>query len=136
MDEGMKDNNDFVKWLRDAARIELQRKQNQPESIDAEMRELNRQRLRQGHSDWDEATLTEIAEEMARVYRRLLEVCRERLRQARPDLDEVGVQMHVMLIAYPSTQLVERELLRRMHLAPEERVQQVAVMMADNVLVT
>jgi len=114
----------------------LENGKNQPESVGAEMRELSRKRLRQGHPDWDDASVTEIAEEMAGVYRRLREVCRGRLRQARPDLDDVGVQMHMMLIAHPPIQLVESELLRRMHLAPEERVQQVAVMMADKVLAT
>jgi hypothetical protein len=73
---------------------------------------------------------------MADVYRRLPEVCRGRLRRARPDLDEVGVQMHMMLIARPPIQLVESELFRRMYLPPEERVQHVVVMMADKVFAT
>jgi len=50
--------------------------ENQPESVGAEMRKLSRKGLRQGHPDWDDASVTEIAEEMAVVYRRLREVCR------------------------------------------------------------
>lgn len=134
MDEGMKDSSDFLKWLRDAALRELQRQQNQPESIGTEIKELSQKRLRQGHPDWDDASVREIAEEMACVYQRLREVCRGRLQQARPDLDDVGVQMRMMLISHPPIQLVESELLRRMHLAQQDRVQQVAVIMADKVL--
>jgi len=136
MDEGMTDSSDFLEWLRDAALRELQRQQNQPESVGAEMRELSRKRLRQGHPDWDDASVTEIAEEMAGVYRRLREVCRGRLRQARTRLRRCrSTDAHDSDCSSPNP-IVESELLRRMHLAPEERVQQVAVMMADKVLAT
>ena len=136
MDEGMESSNDFLEWLRESARRELQRRQDHPESDEAQMRDMIRRQLRHEHPDWDESALAEIEEDMAGVYRLLPEVCRERLRQARPNLDEVELQMVIMLNARPPNRLVERELLRRMHLASGERVQQVAVMMADKVLGT
>ena len=87
--------------LRAAALRELQRQQDQPEADDAMIRDLSRRQLRQGHPDWDEAVLAEIAEDMAGVYQVLLEVCRSRLRQARPHFDAVEVQMTMMEIAHP-----------------------------------
>jgi hypothetical protein len=41
--------------------------------------------------------------------------------------------MGMMWIAHPPIQLVEEALLQRIHLAREEQVQQVAVIMADKV---
>lgn len=112
--------------LRDAARRELHRKPQYPES--------DFTRVRDQHPNLDEAAVREMVENVAVVYQRIDDICRRRLQLKHPKKDEVEIQMNMMMIARPGPRMLENELVERLHLPVEERLQQVAAIMVDKVL--
>lgn len=137
MDETVAKSKSFLEQLRDAARTELERQREHPKSDEAEwemIRDPSRRRVRQEYPNLDEAAVGEIADNLVSVYQLMDDICRSRLQQERPESDEVQVRMGLMQIPRPPARMVESALVQRMHLPPEERLQQVAKMMVDKVL--
>jgi len=135
-DATVEQSNSFLDWLRDAARRELQRQRDHPVSEEAKQETIKNElnRVRQVYPNLDEAVVHAIAEDEAAVYQLIDEICRRRLQAESPNSDAVEIQMSMMLIAGVPIRLVEGELLQRMHLPREERVEQVAVIMVGKVL--
>lgn len=90
--------------------------------------------MRDEHPNLDEAAVAEIADNVVGVYKLMDDICRSRLQQERPASDEVEVQMRMMMIARPGRRMLDSELVERMHLPTEERVQQDAAILLDKVL--
>ena len=136
VDETREQSNSFLDWLRNAARRELQRQRDHPVSEEATQERIrnNLNRVRKVCPNLDEAVVHEIAEDEAAVYQLIDDICRRRLQQESPKSEAVEIQMNMMLISGVPVWLVEGELLQRMHLPREERVEQVAVIMVGKVL--
>ena len=126
----------FREQLREAARRRLQLSPADAKSDQQELQLIRKQRrgrLHQQYLDLDRAAVNELAENVERVYQLIAETCPTRIRQRYPEKDEVELQMVMMLLAMPPTQLVESALVERIQFPAKDPMQQVATMMVDKV---